>query len=757
MRKSIFLVLSILSFVIVNAQNNLTVTSLSGTHVDTILKHHLEGEGVIITNGKFNNVTGNVTYPQIGTFNRNNFTTFPFSTGLVLTTGNVSVAAGPNNSSGATSAVSPSYTESQLSSLATSSINGSASLEFDFLASADTFAFNYIFGSEEYCEYVNSSFNDVFAFFLTGIDPVTYQTTTKNVAIIPGTITASNPNGTPVSINNVNSGNPCGSGGSNSTYYIDNNSTNGVQYDGYTTALSASATIFGCQNYHMKLAIANVGDNSLDSGVFLEEGSFYSPHVEIHQDWENDLIGGDTLIQNCRELDLTFTLPRPALTAYTSIIINTAGNAVLGQDYALIKPDGSEVTIEENEFSYQPGDTVQKVHVKMLPTVQFTPDNPTKTAILYIMTQGCTNNADLMDMFQARDTIILHLRANDSVRLRDTAFTRCERLDYIEVEQISGTPPTLYSWITPNGIVDTNQLATACNITQTGVYQVVASDHWGCLKDTAKVQVTILPKPDFTITYTPDHGCMPLPVTLQVQYSPNYATLLWNISDNADFSYVDSVATIHTSLPTPGYYNISLVVESAPGCSDSLKYNNVIHVADYPHADFTYGPDEPGNGEEVFFFNHSTGDDITDYTWNFGDGHSSHVQDPTHTYHLTESDLMTVHLTVTNSDGCADDTIVTVPVEDHFAFFVPSSFTPNNDGKNEIFLPRVNDVVDYEFTIFARTGELIFQTNSPEMGWDGTIQGKPAPEGIYVWKIHYAKIGTPEEKMMKTGTVTLIR
>jgi gliding motility-associated-like protein len=200
-----------------------------------------------------------------------------------------------------------------------------------------------------------------------------------------------------------------------------------------------------------------------------------------------------------------------------------------------------------------------------------------------------------------------------------------------------------------------------------------------------------------------------------------------------------------------------LVVESAPGCSDSLKYNNVIHVADYPHADFTYGPDEPGNGEEVFFFNHSTGDDITDYTWNFGDGHSSHVQDPTHTYHLTESDLMTVHLTVTNSDGCADDTIVTVPVEDHFAFFVPSSFTPNNDGKNEIFLPRVNDVVDYEFTIFARTGELIFQTNSPEMGWDGTIQGKPAPEGIYVWKIHYAKIGTPEEKMMKTGTVTLIR
>jgi gliding motility-associated-like protein len=118
---------------------------------------------------------------------------------------------------------------------------------------------------------------------------------------------------------------------------------------------------------------------------------------------------------------------------------------------------------------------------------------------------------------------------------------------------------------------------------------------------------------------------------------------------------------------------------------------------------------------------------------------------------------MTVQLTVTNSDGCSDDTIQVVPVEDNFAFFVPSGFTPNTDGKNEIFLPKVNDVVDYELTIYARNGELIFYTNNPEIGWDGTVQGKPAPQGVYLWKIHYAKIGTPDEKMMKTGSVTLIR
>ena len=286
---------------------------------------------------------------------------------------------------------------------------------------------------------------------------------------------------------------------------------------------------------------------------------------------------------------------------------------------------------------------------------------------------------------------------------------------------------------------------------------VAVSDQWGCITDTARVNVTVLPKPDFTVTYTPDHGCVPLPVTLQTQYTPDYARLRWDITNDTAFHYTDSAATLHTSLTEPGYYDIALLVESAPGCSDSIRYPNAIHVAGYPHADFTFGPSEPENGKEVFFYNLSSGDNITNYAWNFGDGHSSSVEEPSHVYHLTESDLMTVHLTVTNSDGCSDDTIQVVPVEDKFAFYVPNAFTPNTDGKNEVFLPKVNDVVNYDFKIFTRTGELIFYTNNPETGWDGTMQGKPAPQGVYVWTIRYARIGTPDEMMMKTGTLTLVR
>ena len=118
---------------------------------------------------------------------------------------------------------------------------------------------------------------------------------------------------------------------------------------------------------------------------------------------------------------------------------------------------------------------------------------------------------------------------------------------------------------------------------------------------------------------------------------------------------------------------------------------------------------------------------------------------------------MTVHLTVTNSDGCSDDTLIVIPVEDNFAFYVPNGFTPNTDGKNEVFLPKVRDVANYEFMIFTRNGEIIFHTTNPDEGWDGSFKGAPVPEGVYLWRIKYARIGTPDEMLSKMGTVTLIR
>ncbi|MEJ2201922.1 MAG: choice-of-anchor L domain-containing protein, partial [Desulfuromonadaceae bacterium] len=125
-------------------------------------------------------------------------------------------------------------------------------LSFDFVSYSDSAYFNYMFVSDEYTEYVASQYHYVFAFFFNG----------SNIALLP--------NGTPVTINNVNNG-------SNSSYYNDNDSNGAFpfEYDGFTDMLTASITnLIAGQTYSITLAIADAGDSILDSGVFLQAGSF---------------------------------------------------------------------------------------------------------------------------------------------------------------------------------------------------------------------------------------------------------------------------------------------------------------------------------------------------------------------------------------------------------------------------------------------------------------------------------------------------
>lgn len=134
-------------------------------------------------------------------------------------------------------------------------------LKFDFTTPGGDLFFNYVFGSEEYNEFANSPFNDVFAFFLDG----------NNIALIPGTTT-------PVSINNVNGGNPLGTNPQNATYFNNNDPSDGgtfaFQYDGFTDVFTAQALGLSAGTHTIELAIADSGDHVLDSGVFIQGGTF---------------------------------------------------------------------------------------------------------------------------------------------------------------------------------------------------------------------------------------------------------------------------------------------------------------------------------------------------------------------------------------------------------------------------------------------------------------------------------------------------
>lgn len=755
LKKTLLAVAIIMLAVNISAQS-LTTQSAVGQNPTTLINNHLAGQGVLLSNAKFNNSTGNIATPQIGTFSYSG-TSFPYHSGLIMTTGNVSVANGPNSSGSSSAPVTPEYVDPQLQPYASGQLHGCSALEFNFVAYSDTFAFNYIFGSEEYEEFVNAGYNDVFVFLLSGPDPITSVQTTKNVAIIPHSITAQNPNGIAVTIDNVNHI-------LNTPYYHNNNNGTAVQYDGYTTSLTAQATILACQPYTMHLTVGNSGDNAYDSGVFLEEGSFYSPSVQVSEIFKiRDQISteyGDTLVQNCRDVDIYFNLPRAILQGIYHADIEFLGNAEEGTDYQLSYLNGSlwsTLNQTNNEVYYHADDSVIRMHLKVNDTVDF--GNAVKEVMLVVTTVYCDDYYYNGHPDAGRiDTLIFHLKCNPVIELVDTTIKYCHHGDAITVDMNSGADDLLWQWTPTTGITNPNTQTSDADISSGRTYHVIAKDRYGCQADTAQVDVTIFEQPVADIRVNPENGCAPLPVIFRAVDVPDECDIRWRVyGENAfDTTYTQS-SQLHLTLGDAGYYDVNLWLSTAPGCSDSLTLHNAVHVSDFPHAMLSFSPDEPNNGETVYFYNESTGSDINSYFWNFGDGGTSTTQNPEHAYHVTASDNMTVHFVVTNIDGCEDDTTFVIPVVDEFSLYVPNSFTPNEDGVNDVFQPIARDVAFYRLMIYDRYGSLFFTTEDTEASWDGTIGGKPAPAGVYVWTIEYIRYSNPNRTLLKKGSVTLVR
>jgi hypothetical protein len=184
--------------------------------------------------------------------------TVGFANGIVLGSGAVGSVAGPNDSDSTTSTFGTPGDAALNGLIPGSTTNDAAILEFDFQCSvSQVVSFRYVFTSEEYNEFVNSEFNDVFGFFLNG----------TNIALLPGSAT-------PVAINNVNGGNPVGTNASNPQFFVNNEGGSiNIEPDGLTVVLGAQATINPGVN-HIKLAIADTSDFDYDSWVFIQQGSF---------------------------------------------------------------------------------------------------------------------------------------------------------------------------------------------------------------------------------------------------------------------------------------------------------------------------------------------------------------------------------------------------------------------------------------------------------------------------------------------------
>lgn len=518
------------------------------------------------------------------------------NSGIILCTGPITIAPGPNNS-GSAGQDNGQPGNAQLNGLAGAGTFNAIVLEFDFVPLSNTAEFNYVFGSEEYPEFVNSGFNDAFAFFISGPGIAGSQ----NMALIPNTTT-------PVTIDNLNAG-------TNNQYYVNNAGGASVQYDAFTTLLTASAGVQACETYHLEIMIADAGDGIWDSGVFLEEGSLTSAVVEITT---STATADSTAYENCSNATVTFTLSETIATDYT-VNYNISGTATNGIDFPAIP---TSVTIPANTLS---------TSFQVEPVYDGIPEG-IETLIIDVQTSVCGS-----------DTIIIYINDVSTVTLEafgDTAFCGGTAMLWAEAE--GGAGEYNYNW--SNGMTGDTIFV---NPTTTTTYTVSANDFCA----------STVPEPAADVTVTID----PTPVAnagTDQTYCAGDPVTLWG-ADGADYEWLDLTNnqivgnTASVTLNPVGDIDFRMITLNG-ACSDT----DFVSITELPASPSEAAGDTafcPGGVAELNVLNVTN----ATFSWSPAAGLSDPTaQNPT----ATPLTTTTYEVVITNASGCVKTDSVDVVV-----------------------------------------------------------------------------------------------
>jgi gliding motility-associated-like protein len=287
---------------------------------------------------------------------------------------------------------------------------------------------------------------------------------------------------------------------------------------------------------------------------------------------------------------------------------------------------------------------------------------------------------------------------------------------------------------------------------------VVSTDN-NCV-DSVTQNVIVNPVPVINFTVDRTDGCSELCVNFTNNSTISSGIInqyIWNFSDGQTSTQVNPSLCFSNSGTNPLSISIGLTAISNAGCQSTISQNNLITVNPVPVAAFMATPQTTTTvNPEIHFTDMSVSTD--QWYWDFGDnGASSMLQNPVHIY--SQEGTYTVYLISSNVYGCQDTAYNMIVVNPEFILYVPNSFTPDGNGKNDIFYPVVSGYEEnsFEFYIFNRWGEIIYESRDPlSAGWDGTHKDMRAKEDVYVWKIKVIEKGKYEVKVY-TGHVTLLR
>jgi len=542
--------------------NSLTPTQL----VQTVLL----GSGVTASNITYNGVP-----IAIGDFN-GSASNIGLPAGVILSSGNINNAVGPNNQGGA-SVGNGRPGDPDLDQILSPTFSYDATiLEFDFIPTSDTVKFRYVFASEEYMEFVSpfpGGINDGFGFFISGPGITgTFSNSAKNIAIIPGTAL-------PVTMFHLNLN-------SNSVYYFDNGNGFGsgtapdgqtVQYDGFTVPMTAVTAVQCGQTYHIKIAIADGGDSSLDSGVFLEAGSFSSsgavdvgPDIAVNLGCTKQLVA-----KNLNPTTVTWNSIFPGASGtYNGYLACTSGclnNTVTGVAGA---PPFVDYIVCGTTTGCTPSVACDTVRIAFNPplTVSVTPQNP----VLCGGQNSTTLTANVTGGSPPYQFLWNNVNPSQSITVGSGIYT-------VEVKDESGCPPILVtSTITSYSVAPTANAGADINVCSqnptvmlNGVVSGANGGIWSGGNGTfspnninALSGVSYTPTPaeltagfvDLTLTTTGTGTCAPVSDVVRINYFNFTESVNFTVGNVSCFGGNNGSATVNVIGTAPPYtYNWSTV------------------------------------------------------------------------------------------------------------------------------------------------------------------------------------------------------
>ncbi len=615
-------------------------------------------------------------------------------------------------------------------SFSVSSVNDVCILEFDFQPAGDFVSFNYVFGSDEYLTWINTQYNDIFGFFLSGpgitgpyASPAGFPDGAINIAQVPD----SDPQ-LPITISSVNNL-------INDEYYIDNpGATEPPCINGYTVPFTASHPVSCGLTYHIKLAIADGTDTILESIVILEEGSFGSPIATEYEATAApacDPDPDDDVVIYCAWEDCgvsTITVSRPCLVP-----------SVYPFDFQILEEDDSEASFTDD--------------IEGLPASATIPVGEYTLALSFNVPQ------DFID--EGTEELKLRIVSGNiesylSVFIYDTppleavtpevVSVPCDEYEEVCVELIQDPeleyPPVSYNW-TINGIDYGSEQCLEHTSLVNHLFEIYIVD--GCDRTMYLQTLFEVPYEEFVVTLPNDtllcNGASTT-LTLDIEGGEEPYAFQWENFSTNEFAYT-------VSPPVPTDYVVSVVDNCNYENTQTMSVNvETIQstIVRYKLGDGEYefdvitSPDEPYEG-------------AFSYVWDFGDGTWGFEKNMLHTYDgLDEYDAF---VTTTTNNGCFD--VATVHINGEVIVYIPTAFTPNNDGKNDAWEIVARQVESFELFVYNRWGDVVHTSNSLDDPWIGNVDGGThfAPDGLYNWVIKVQGYDVDAEEIR--GTVYLTR